>query len=136
MKRVFSIVSIALVVMIIAALLVACGGPEGKYVTKSIDGKNVEDSLKESADAAGMSADEVLKQMGIKSAEEVLTIELKSDKTAVLNYNMFSTTQKGTWAQDGDKIKITIDDVTRTFTLKGNDLSINDDGQSYVLVKK
>ncbi len=136
MKRVISIVSIALVVMMIAALLVACGGPEGKYVVKSIDGKTVDEALKESAQTTGMSTDELLKQMGVSAAEEIMVLELKSDKTAILDAKMFSTKQEGTWVQDGDKIKITIDDVTQIFTLKGNELSISDEGQNYVFVKK
>ena len=137
MKRVISIVSIALVVMMIAALLVACGGPEGKYVVKSIDGKAVEDALKESAEASGMNVDDFLKQMNVKSAEEIVTIELKSDKTAIFEIKMFSSKQEGTWKQDGDKINITIEGETQTFTLKGNELSSDsNEDQKYVFVKK
>ena len=137
MKRVISIVSIALVVLMLAASLVACGGPEGKYVVKSIDGKTVDEALKASAEAAGMSTDDFLKQVGVDKAEEVMTIELKSDKTAVFDIKMFSTKKEGTWTQEGDKVKITIDGQTESFTLKGNELSSdNSEEMNYVFVKK
>ena len=47
MKRV---IALTMAVLMIAALLVACGGPEGKYVVKSIDGKAVDEAIKESAE--------------------------------------------------------------------------------------
>ena len=133
MKRV---IALTMAVLMIAALLVACGGPEGKYVVKSIDGKAVDEAIKESAEAAGMSVDDMLKQMGINSAEEIVTLELKSDSTAVMEVKMFSTTKEGKWEKNGDKITITIDDQPSNFTLKGNELHSEDGDQKYVFVKK
>ena len=133
MKRV---IALTMAVLMIAALLVACGGPEGKYVVKSIDGKTVDEAIKESAEAAGMSVDDMLKQMGINSAEEIVTLELKNDGTAVMEVKMFSTTKEGKWEKNGDKITITIDDQPSNFTLKGNELHSEDGDQKYVFVKK
>ena len=133
MKRV---IALTMAVLMIAALLVACGGPEGKYVVKSIDGKAVDEAIKESAEAAGMSVDDMLKQMGINSVEEIVTLELKSDSTAVMEVKMFSTTKEGKWEKNGDKITITIDDQPSNFTLKGNELHAEDGDQKYVFVKK
>lgn len=133
MKR---IIALTMAVLMIAALLVACGGPEGKYVVKSIDGKTVDEAIKESAEAAGMSVDDMLKQMGISSVDEIVTLELKSDGTAVMEVKMFSTSEKGKWEKNGDKIAITIDDQTSNFTLKGNELHAEDGDQKYVFVKK
>ncbi len=133
MKRV---IALTMAVLMIAALLVACGGPEGKYVVKSIDGKTVDEAIKESAEAAGMSVDDMLKQMGINSADEIVTLELKSDGTAVMEVKMFSTTKEGKWEKNGDKITITIDDQPSNFTLKGNELHSEDGDQKYVFVKK
>lgn len=136
MKR---IISLALVVLAVAAMLVACGGsssPEGKYVVKSIDGQAVEDAVKQAAEAAGMSAEDFLKELGVASAEEIVTLELKSDSTAVMAVNMFSTTVEGTWKQDGNKITLTIDGTDGVFTLSGNELSGDDGDQAYVFVKK
>ena len=133
MKRV---IALTMAVLMIAALLVACGGPEGKYVVKSIDGKTVDEAIKESAEAAGMSVDDMLKQMGINSADEIVTLELKSDGTAVMEVKMFSTTKEGKWEKNGDKITITIDDQPANFTLKGNELHSEDGDQKYVFVKK
>ena len=133
MKRV---IALTMAVLMIAALLVACGGPEGKYVVKSIDGKAVDEAIKESAEAAGMSVDDMLKQMGINSVEEIVTLELKNDGTAVMEVKMFSTTKEGKWEKNGDKITITIDDQPSNFTLKGNELHSEDGDQKYVFVKK
>ena len=133
MKR---IIALTMAVLMIAALLVACGGPEGKYVVKSIDGKTVDEAMKESAEAAGMSVDDMLKQMGVNSAEEIVTLELKSDSTAVMEVKMFSTTKEGKWEKNGDKITITIDNQPSDFTLKGNELQSEDGDQKYVFVKK
>ncbi len=133
MKRV---IALTMAVLMIAALLVACGGPEGKYVVKSIDGKTVDEAIKESAEAAGMSVDDMLKQMGINSVEEIVTLELKNDGTAVMEVKMFSTTKEGKWEKNGDKITITIDDQPANFTLKGNELHSEDGDQKYVFVKK
>ena len=133
MKR---IIALTMAVLMIAALLVACGGPEGKYVVKSIDGKTVDEAIKESAEAAGMSVDDMLKQMGISSVEEIVTLELKNDGTAVMEVKMFSTTKEGKWEKNGDKITITIDDQPANFTLKGNELQSEDGDQKYVFVKK
>lgn len=133
MKRV---IALTMAVLMIAALLVACGGPEGKYVVKSIDGKTVDEAIKESAEAAGMSVDDMLKQMGINSADEIVTLELKSDGTAVMEVKMFSTSKEGKWEKNGDKITITIDDQPSNFTLKGNELHSEDGDQKYVFVKK
>lgn len=133
MKR---IIALTMAVLMIAALLVACGGPEGKYVVKSIDGKTVDEAIKESAEAAGMSVDDMLKQMGINSVEEIVTLELKNDGTAVMDVKMFSTTKEGKWEKNGDKITITIEDQPANFTLKGNELQSEDGDQKYVFVKK
>lgn len=134
MKRV---VSIVLAVLVVAALLVACGGPEGKYVVKSIDGNSVEDQLKSQADASGVSYDELLKQMGVDKPEEIVTLELKSDGTAIMDMKIFSSKMEGTWKQDGDKIAITMNDETADFTLKGNELtSPEGEGLQYVFVKQ
>lgn len=134
MKRIISAVIVALM---IAALLVGCGSsPVGHYVVKSIDGKSVDEALQASADAAGMSKEDYLKQLGVPSAEEIIVMDLKSDNTAVMEIKMFSTTKEGTWKQDGDKVTITIDNDGADFTFKGNELTSQSGDQQYVFVKK
>ena len=134
MKR---IISAVLVALMIAALLVGCGSnPAGHYVVKSIDGKSVDEALQSSADAAGMSKEDYLKQLGVPSAEEIIVMDLKSDNTAVMEIKMFSTTKEGTWKQDGDKVTITIDNDGADFTFKGNELTSQTGDQQYVFVKK
>ena len=140
MKR---IISITLVVMMVAALLVACGsGPEGNYVVKSIDGKAIDEVIKEQAESLGQDADALLKQLNIEKAEDLVTLEIKSDGTVVMNVNMLSVSYDGTWKQEGDKIAITMKtsadsaEQTTEFTLKGNELSNNEGDQKYIFVKK
>lgn len=138
MKR---IISIALIALMVAALLTACGGPDGKYVVKSIGGKAVDEVVKEQAEALGESADELLKQMNIDKAEELMVLELKSDGTAAMESGLTSSSMSGTWKQDGDKISITMkgalgEEETSVFTLEGNELSNDEGEQKYVFVKK
>lgn len=139
MKKVVSIVSIALVVLMLAATLAACGGsssPEGKYVVKSINGLSVSDAIKELAGQLGKTVEEFLELAGIGSGEEIYTLELKADGKAVMEVKMFSTTVEGTWKQNGDKIELTIDGETRAFTMNGNELSAEFEGEKVVFVKK
>lgn len=136
MKRV---ISITLVILMTAALLVGCGsssGPEGSYVLKSMNGKNVEELFQSGAEAEGVSVEELLKSSGISKAEELITMELKSGGTAVMKEAIFGTTSNGTWKQDGSKIIVTIDGTDTAFTLSGNELSYSAEGQEYVLIKK
>ena len=135
MKRV---ISIAMAVLMIAALFVGCAGsgPAGKYVVKSIDGKTVDEMLDETAQSAGMSKEDLMKQMNITSAEEIITMELKDDGTATMVVNMLSSTKTGTWKQEGNTVAITIDGETSNFTLNGNELSNSEGEQTYVFVKK
>ena len=132
MKRV---ISIALAVLMVAALLAACGGsssPEGKYVVKTVDGKTVSQMIEE----YGMTVDEFTSAAGISSPEELLVLEIKSDGTVTVTEAIFGSTSNGTWTQDGDKISMTINDETNSFTVSGSDLKISMDGQEYVMTKK
>ena len=139
MKKVISILSIALVVLMLAATLAACGGsgsPEGKYVVKSINGQSVSDAIKELAGQLSKTVEEFLELAGIGSAEEIYTLELKADGKAVMEAKMFSTTLEGTWKQNGDKIEITLDGETQAFTMNGKELSAEFEGEKIVFVKK
>lgn len=140
MKRV---ISLALAVLMIAALLVACGGstssdPVGKYIVKTIDGKTVEDALSESLGENGVasSIEDLLKMVGVDSVEDLITLEIKSDGTAALDFELFSSNMEGTWKQDGNKITITIDGDAAEFTMDGNELSSEMGDQKYVFIKK
>ena len=136
MKRV---ISIALVVLMTAALLVACGsssGPEGKYVLKSFNGKSVDERIKSEAESVGMTADELLKQLGIDNGENLIVLELKADGTLYMKEAMFGTESTGTWKQDGSKIVMTVDGQDSTFALSGNELTYSEDDAEYVLIKK
>lgn len=137
MKKTARILAVLLAFALLFALA-ACGssGPEGKYVVKTIDGQSVDEAVEAAAKAANMSKDEFIKQMGIENIEEIVTLELKSDKTAIMETKMFSYKGEGTWKQDGDKISITIEGDTSDFTLKGNELSNVTGEQKYVLIKK
>jgi len=140
MKR---IIALALAVLMAAAMFAACGGssgPEGKYVVKSINGETPQDQLQKMVDEktveSASSVEDLLKVFGVDSVEEIVTMELKSDGTAVMEAKMFSLSAEGTWEKDGDKINITIDGSTATFTLNGNELSNDQGDPKYVLVKK
>ena len=143
MKRV---ISLALAVLFIAALLVGCGDssdggsvdPVGSYKIKTIDGKTVEDVLKAELESSGMgdmSLDKALELLGITSLDDYMTLELKSDGSAVMT--SMGGSSNGTWKQDGSKVSVTFEGDTQEFKLSGNELSGTDsDGTEYVFEKK
>ena len=124
MKNTRRTVALFLAVILALALFAGCGkaSPEGKYYVKSVDGKPIEDLLKEQSKEMGIDLEEYFKQAGIKSAGEILTYEFKSDGTAVGSSGGV-VQNTGKWTQDGDKITFTTDsDSTVEFTLKGKEL--------------
>ena len=119
MKRIFAI---ALVVLMIGALLASCGGggnAEGKYVPKSIEGQDM---------------DAILSTIGLDSAEDYMTIELKAGGKAVVS--VFGEDAEGTWTQSGSTIAVDLDGDTEEFTLSGNELKGEMEGSEIVFVKK
>lgn len=143
MKR---IISISLVVLMLAALLVGCGSsdsadPTGNYVVKSIDGKTIDEAFEEAAKAAGSINEAYLELLQIDKPEEIMTIAIKSDGTAVIGGAFVGTELSGTWKQDGDKVSITVtgatgETETSEFTFKDNELTSKEDDKVYVFVKK
>lgn len=128
-------VAILLALVMTVALLAGCGGssdPTGRYVVKTIAGQPAEEYFKS---MLGEDVDLALQMFGISSFEEFMIIELKSDGSAVATL-AGEAPLTGTWIQEGDQITITIDGDPATFTLKGNELSFQDDEQDYVFVKK
>ena len=137
MKR---IIALTMAVLMIAALLAGCSGPEGKYVVKTIGGTEVKEALEQSLTQSGseMTLDEYMKKVDVESADEIITIELKSDGTAILATALYETKteQEGKWEKNGDTIKITIENEVSEFTLKGNELTSQTGEPQYVFVKK
>jgi hypothetical protein len=129
-------IAILLILALAVALLAGCGGssdPTGKYVVKTIGGQPVEEYF---VSMLGEDADFALQMFGVSSYEELMTVELKSDGSAVATL-AGEAPLTGTWIQEGDQITITIDGGDPvTFTLKGNELSFQEDQQDYVFVKK
>ncbi len=161
MKRtIIGIMSLLLCAVLAASCLAGCGksksgskasnSPAGKYVVKTIDGKTPDetiDAMLSEDTESSMTKEEWLKQINVSSPEEIVTIELKDDKTADMNIAVFSLKSKGTWKQDGNKITITrereeddsdLDDseLTTTFTLNGNELTADEGEPKYVFIKK
>ncbi len=137
-KSIISIIALMLCALFATFCFTACGtdSTEGKYVVKSIDGESVDDALKTIAEEQGATVEEFLKEMGMDSAEEFYTLELKSDGTAVLEAKVFQSTTDGTWKQNGDRIELTMQGTTQIFTKNGNELSNDEGDQKFVFVKK
>ena len=137
MKR---IIALTMAVLMIAALLVACGGPEGKYQVKTMNGKDLKTYFEEIIQQTGenVTLDEYLEKSGIGKIEDLIVFELTSDgKTKfTINSPNGSYSKEGTWEKNGDTIKMTVDGDSQEFTMKGNELSANLDGTEYVFVKK
>ena len=139
MKRTISIILAALMVVF---MITACGGSAsaaGKYYAKSIGGLSINDyfnaELEGTEGSEGFTVQDFLDIMGIASLEEYMTIELKTDGSAVVAVGG-EDPQTGTWTQSGDKVTITLDGDAAEFTLKGNEISFVQDGEEFVLAKK
>ena len=135
MKR---IVSLALVVLFVAAMMVACGGedvasnPAGKYYVKTINGKTLEEAISE--ELGGMSLDDALKMANVDSLNDLMYLELKEDGTAAMT--SMGISMDGTWKQDGGKLIITIEGDSQEFTIDGSTIKGTTEGQEYVFEKK
>jgi hypothetical protein len=140
MKR---IVSIALVVLMIAALFAGCSSssPEGTYKIKSVNGKDLKTYFKESFGALAEEGQEItddqiegfLKLMGINSMDEFVTFTLESDGT--FKAAMMGEEETGTWKLEGDKITMTANGSDMTGTFKDGEITISVDGETMVLAK-
>ncbi len=141
MKR---IVSIALVVLMIAALFAGCSGsssPEGTYKIKSINGKDVKSYFKESMGALAGEGEEItdeqidaiLALMGINNIDEFVTFTLEEGGN--FKASMMGEEQTGTWKLEGDKLTMTIDGDDATGTFKDGEITIEMEGESMVLAK-
>lgn len=127
MKR---ILSLALVVVMVAALFVGCGSSdsvEGTYKLKAIDGKNIKDYYTEMAEKSGETLETVLKSMGVEETDldNLMTLTLNADGSAAMNSKMDveEKSYDGTWKQEGDKITVTVDNDPQEFTLKDGEIT-------------
>ena len=83
MKRV---ISLTLVVLLIAAMFVGCGGsssPAGSYAIKTIDGKSLKDYFAAAAEDYGIDVTALLTMVGIDldHPEDLMSIVLKEMKS-------------------------------------------------------
>ena len=121
-----------LAITMIAAMmlgLVACGGGSsisGTFKVASVDGKTVEDTVKE-YEAAGLT-------MSASDIEDLMVIEFGSGDSVTVKSAGESKT--GTYKLDGDKLSITIDNETEELTYSGDEISMESDGSKIVLKKK
>ena len=121
-----------LAITMIAAMmlgLVACGGGSsisGTFKVASVDGKTVEDTVKE-YEAAGLT-------MSASDIEDLMVIEFGSGDSVTVKSAGESKT--GTYKLDGDKLSITVDNETEDFTYSNNEITMESDGSKIVLKKK
>ena len=150
MKR---IISLALAVLLIAALFVGCSGssnPAGTYVIKTINDKSLKDYFTEAfAAEAGDSDLDMTALLGLLGIdldhpEEFMKIALNEDGTVEI-LSKFSSLgegeedeedEKGTWKQEGDKIIITANGETSELTYKNGELimTAEEDGKPMTMV--
>ncbi len=135
MKR---IATLSLVILFIFALVTGCAGlpsassAAGTYVTKAVNGTDVDDYFKQEL---GDDAESYYELLGIESFSEFLIMELKADGTAVVT-SMAEEAQTGTWTQSGNTITVTIDGEAQDCTINGNEITIGLEGEQLTLVKK
>ena len=121
-----------LAITMVAAMmlgLVACGGGKsisGTFKVSSVDGKSVEDTIKE-AEAAGLT-------MSASDIEDLMVIEFGSGDSVTVK--SAGESKSGTYKLDGETLSITIDNETENFTYSGDEISMDADGSKIVLKKK
>ncbi len=132
MKKIgYWLATVALAVICVCAL-VACGGVEGTYKLYSMKMGNKEIKMGEEF-SIGLGS--------IKLSEDLMTLELKSDGTAVMTVKMGGEgmTEEGTWKtneEDKTKVDITFDGDTETATIDGGTLVMGYEGMGTVTLKK
>jgi hypothetical protein len=133
MKR-FLIISLA--VLMIAVLFAGCGSqdPKGTYILKTIDGKPLEEVLKENLEEAGWTLEVYMSLNKIESLDDYMVLELKPFGVAVMN--LYDRVAEGTWSQTGFKVTIDIDDYPADYNFSGNELTGYLEGHRYVFVRK
>ena len=125
MKKIVLVLLAAVMILMLAG----CGstGPEGKWIIKSVDGQPFKEYLKktikeEYGDSITFEEYEAaLKERGYASVEEAVSIEFKSDGTAVAK--RLAMEYEGTWKLEGDTIIMDSDFAGHyEFKLKGKEL--------------
>jgi hypothetical protein len=120
------VLAIALAVLMLMALLTACGGgAEGKYVLDkmTIDGEDFD--LKAFAELMDSSADDVA---------NMFSMELKSGGKGTLTLGDDAT--EVTWKVDGKKLILTAEGETLECAYDGKTVTIEEDGSTLVMKKK
>lgn len=132
MKR---IVSIALVVLMVAALFVGCSSNsvDGVYRIKTVNGKELKTYLTEELGGTEDQIEALLKMAGIDSLEDYMTITLNQDGT--VKAAMMGEESEGTWKLDGEKLTLTVDGEATECTYKDGKITVDMDGETMVLGK-
>ena len=107
----------------------------GTYVLKTIGGKTVKEYLEEIADLPeGESIEDYLSLFGIESFDELMVLELKAGGEATLTTS--GDSDYPTWVKDGNKIVLSYEEEEEVLDVNGNELSIEIDGELFVLVRQ
>ena len=135
MKR---IVSIALVILMVASLFVACSGsgsasPEGVYKIKTINGQSMKAYFAEMFGSTEDEVDSLLKLAGIENIDEYMTFTLKKD--GVFTATVMGEEETGTWKLDGEKLTLTIEEDPMECTFKNGEITVDMNGEVMVLGK-
>ncbi len=134
MKRIISLT----LALLLSAFAVGCANapsPAGRYVVKTLNGKSIEDSFKDSAQVTDSSLDYMLQMMGISSFEEFIVLELKEDGS-LTSKSAGKELETGTWKQSGSKVTLTLGEESFDFTLNGSELSGKIKNDDFVFIKK
>ena len=140
-----SLLPIIFVAVLVLALLSGCGNtsPVGKYYIKMIDGVPVEEYFismqKQAGDETPLK--EIYKELGIRSAEEYATIEVKKDGTLITSLAGVPAELQpsvGTWEQKDGKLLVKFESGAAVeVILNGKELTWpTDSGPEFVYVKK
>lgn len=133
MKRNFGAKMISLVlVLMLAVSLAACGSGSkyaGTYKLESIEQAGI-----------SMNVDEFIKQMSELAGQDVefdMTLTLKDDGSMKLSANAMGEKEDldGSWEEDGNNLKITIDGESQEATYKDGKISMEAQGMKVVFAK-
>ena len=128
MKHNLGIKALSLLLAIVCLLsLAACGGgdsPAGTYKLTKMNAAGVE-----------MDLEQLAEQLGLDVSDMLFSATLQEDGTFIIDGEALGMSMEGTWKQVSGGVDLTINGETITATIKGGELTMEQDGMSLTFKK-
>ena len=128
MKHNLGIKALSLLLAIVCLLsLAACGGgdsPAGTYKLTKMNAAGVE-----------MDLEQLAEQLGVDVSDMLFSATLQEDGTFIIDGEALGMSMEGTWKQVSGGVDLPINAETITATIKGGELTMEQDGMSLTFKK-